>query len=72
MTELERFENLPTIYLQWLTADLTQSTLVPSEQYPCSSGGETWIRAMSGLTYPSLNNRGISCKKIGTQSAVPA
>lgn len=64
-----KFENLPTMYLEWLRAARTQSTLVPSEQYPLSSGGLTWISAMSGLIYPSLNTRGISCKKIGMQSA---
>lgn len=69
---LKNFENLPTMYFAWLNADRTQSTLVPNEQYPLSSGGQTCTRAMSGLRYFSSNTRGISCNKIGMQSACPA
>ena len=41
------------------------STEVPSEQYPCKSGGETEISATSSGIAPERNRDGASLKKTG-------
>ena len=47
-------------------AAFVHSTPTPYEQKPCSSGGETWIRATSTFCRPDWISRGISDRKIGT------
>ena len=49
-----------------------QSTLVPSEQNPCLSGGVTVINATSSFMIFLLNMCGISLRNIGMQSALPS
>lgn len=49
----ESYENLlllslPIIFLEFNSAARTQSTLVPNEQKPWRSGGDTWTSATSG------------------------
>ena len=56
----------------WSAAALAASTLVPTVQLPCTSGGETWMSATSSGTSPVLNSQGISLRKIGTKSAQPS
>lgn len=63
---------LPIKYLVLWTAARAQSTLGPSEQNPCSSGGLTVINAASSLTSPRRNSSGVSLRKIGVQSARPS
>ena len=48
------------------------STLDPSVQKPCSSGGLTVMRATSRFTILRRKSRGISLTKIGTKSARPS
>ena len=48
---------------------LEQSTDVPSEQYPCLSGGDTCINAMSMGKSGLSNKPGISLKNMGVKSA---
>ena len=44
---------------------LTMSTETPRLHMPCSSGGVTWIKATSSGSWPELNRRGMSERKIG-------
>ena len=52
--------------------DLVKPTSTPSEQNPCSSGGETWISATSTGSTLFLNNSGNSESKTGVKSARPS
>lgn len=60
------------IYLAFWMADLVQSTLVPSEQKPCLSGGATVTRATSMSIILRRNRWGISHRNIGIVSALPS
>lgn len=53
-------------------ADLVQSTLVPSEQKPCLSGGATVTRATSMSIILRRNRWGISHRNMGIVSARPS
>ena len=68
----EKVRTLPIIYLAFCMADLVQSTLGPSVQNPCLSGGLTCIRATSRSMIFRWKRRGISLKKIGVKSARPS
>jgi hypothetical protein len=48
------------------------STEVPSEQKPCSSGGETLMRTASSGMSPEVKRSGTSWRKVGTYSARPS
>ena len=54
------------------TAARAVSMLVPSEQVPWRSGGESCTTAASSLTRPVVNKLGMSERKIGTKSARPS
>src|SRR5690606_40941549 len=53
-----------TIFAVWIAGRVI-STDTPREQYPCLSGGETWMKATSIGKIFFLNNKCISLKKIG-------
>ena len=53
-------------------AALVQSTLGPSVQNPCLSGGLTCIRATSKSIIFRWKRSGISLKKMGVKSARPS
>jgi len=59
-------------YFVFSTAARARSTLVPREQYPCSSGGLTVIKAASRGTIPRRNSNGVSPRKMGVKSPRPS
>ena len=63
---------IPIIYFAFWTADNAISTLGPRLQKPCSSGGETCIKATSIFKIFLRNRSGISLRNTGMKSARPS
>ncbi len=68
---IRRFTSAITVRARSAAA-FVHSTPTPKEQKPCSSGGETWMRATSMGRMPDLMRRGISERWTGTKSARPS
>jgi hypothetical protein len=62
---IERLSCATTVEAAW-TAAMAASTLVPSEQYPCWSGGDTLSSAASRCVTPLRSSWGMSDRKMGT------